>query len=437
VIRTLSDDTLLVFLSDCHIGGDEGRSIFETPDELVRLFTDIERHDGPVELVLGGDFFDFLRIASVPAGRTRASVTMADPQYVGLFAALKRLTAGNRRHVIYLPGNHDAEVWWNQAIRRELIAGGYIHEMVLSYAAAFASRPQAVIYSEHGNEFDPQNRITDYSDPLDRPLGDHIVTDIIPRLPRGRTATALQISDVDRVFPLAILPEWVAGRLFYALVTQAVRWLLVPLAVAYVAFEMIAFVVGVGRKSINTLFIDVTYDVGLLLVAFSVFFLVARRMANRALHPSGRPPPLHQGEAIDAATAQIRAMLEKGEAPPLAERPTGEIAVFVSGHTHAPAVTPFLRPGGGTGALVNSGCWLRQLQALRTHFRLPTVFLSRFVQTHVRIRLVSGAVRAELWDYPRGAQQNLRVVERLAVLGRLPREPDANAPPRLVAALEV
>jgi len=31
VIRKLRDDTLIVFLSDCHIGGDEGRDIFESP----------------------------------------------------------------------------------------------------------------------------------------------------------------------------------------------------------------------------------------------------------------------------------------------------------------------------------------------------------------------------------------------------------------------
>ena len=436
MIRTLSDDTLLVFLSDCHIGGDEGRAIFETPDELARLFADIDRHHGPVELVLAGDFFDFLRIASVAPASNRAAATMAEPQFADLFTALKRLAAGNQRHVVYLPGNHDAEAWWNPDIRRHLIDGGYIHEMVLSYAAAFASRPDKVIYSEHGNEFDPQNRITDYGDRLDRPFGDHVVTDIIPRLPRGRTATALQINDIDRVFPLSILPEWLAGRLFYALVTQAVRWLLVPIAVAYVAFETIAFFVGVGRKSINTLFIDVIYDVALLIVAFALFFLLARRMANRALHSGTKSSP-EQGEAIDAATAVIRAMLEKGEPPPLAGEPVGDIAVFVSGHTHAPAVTPFLRPAGGSGALINSGCWLRQLQALRTHFRLPTVFLSRFVQTHVRVRLVDGKVRAEIWDYPRAADQSLRIAERLAVLGRLPREPEPDAPPKLIAAMEV
>jgi len=435
VIRKLSNDTLVVFLSDSHIGGDAGRSIFESPDELVRLFDDIDGHDGPVELVLAGDFFDLLRVATVPEGSTRAAVTMARPEYAALFARLRAFTASPRRHVIYLPGNHDAEVWWNAAIHDGLVRDGLVHELALAYAATYEAEPATIIYSEHGNEFDPPNRITDYNDRLDTPLGDHIVTDIIPRLPTGRAAAALQLDDIDRVYPLSILPEWVAGRLFYALVTQAVRWLLVPIVVAYVAFETIAFLIGVGRKSINTLFIDVTYDVALVLLAFSCFFLLARRMANRAL----RTPSAHneQGEAVDATVAKIRTMLEAGETPPLGRDVTGDIAVFVSGHTHAPSFTPFQRRGGRTGALVNSGCWLRQLQAVPTFFRLPTVFFSRFVLTHVRVYRASDGTRVELWEQPRPAKQEFRIAERLAVLGRVPREPAADAPPRVLASATV
>jgi len=37
VTRRLADDTLLVFLSDCHIGGDNGRDIFESPDDLAAV----------------------------------------------------------------------------------------------------------------------------------------------------------------------------------------------------------------------------------------------------------------------------------------------------------------------------------------------------------------------------------------------------------------
>ena len=204
--------------------------------------------------------------------------------------------------------------------------------------------------------------ISDYSDRLDRPLGDHIVTDIIPRLPRGRETSALNLGQIDRVFPLGIVPEWIAGRLFYALVTQAVRWLLLPLLVAYVGYETIAFFVGQGVRAINSLFVHLAYDVLWLFAAFGVFFALAWRMANRAVQ-AARP------QVVEAEI--IRTRLQRGERPPLGESVSGDISIFVSGHTHAPELADFATPQGGQGFTINSGCWLRQLQRLRAHFRVP------------------------------------------------------------------
>ncbi|HZB10826.1 MAG TPA: hypothetical protein VE525_17110 [Rubrobacter sp.] len=57
MMRTLPDDTLIVFLSDTRIGGDEGHDIFESPEELTALLVEHSAHGGPVELILAGDFF--------------------------------------------------------------------------------------------------------------------------------------------------------------------------------------------------------------------------------------------------------------------------------------------------------------------------------------------------------------------------------------------
>jgi UDP-2,3-diacylglucosamine pyrophosphatase LpxH len=423
--RILDDDTLVVFLSDCHIGGDNGRDIFESQDDLTALFDDLDRESGAVELVLAGDFFDFLRIADVPAGENRAALTVGKPEYARLFASLRRFAATERRRVTYLPGNHDAEVWWNADLRAELGRQGLVHDFALSYVAAFRGDPARLIYCEHGNEFDPENAISDYSDRLDRPLGDHIVTDIIPRLPRGRETSVLNLGQIDRVFPLGIVPEWIAGRLFYALVTQAVRWLLLPLLVAYVGYETIAFFVGQGVRAINSLFVHLAYDVLWLFAAFGVFFALAWRMANRAVQ-AARP------QVVEAEI--IRTRLQRGERPPLGESVSGDISIFVSGHTHAPELADFATPQGGQGFTINSGCWLRQLQRLRAHFRVPPVFISRFVQTHVRIFRRNGATEIELWEHPRPSPPRLRIVERLAVAGRLPAQPPEGAPPRVIAS---
>jgi UDP-2,3-diacylglucosamine pyrophosphatase LpxH len=428
VRRTLSDDTLLVFLSDCHIGGDAGRDIFESPDDLTALFDDLDRHAGPVELVLAGDFFDFLRLVHVPAGENRAVATISRPEYRALFGALRKLAAGKDRRVFYMPGNHDAEAWWNAAVREEILREGLAHEFTLSYAATFASAPDRVVYCEHGNEFDESNMIGNYDDALDTPLGHHVVTEIIPRLPTGSTASVLRLSEIDHVFPLSTIPQWAAGRMFYALVTQAVRWLLIPLLVLYVGFEVLAYFVGIGGRAIENMFASIVYYSAIIILAFALFFFLARRIANRAIRNT---PPRNDEPSL------IRGSLQRGDTPPLGTFAGSDVAVWISGHTHAPALEEFRRQNGEAGVIVNSGCWLRQLQPTKAHLRAPAVFVNRFVQTHVRISLHNGAVNVELWEWPRPSAQDLLPVERLAILGRLPAEPEKGAPPRVVASASV
>src|SRR5918998_6275605 len=112
-----SRDTLIAFVSDSHIGGDPGCDGFESPEELEALFERLMDHDGPVDLVLAGDFFDFLQIGRGPEGMNRASLTVSRPEYESLFAALRRFREMESKRVIYMPGNHDAESFWNPEIQ--------------------------------------------------------------------------------------------------------------------------------------------------------------------------------------------------------------------------------------------------------------------------------------------------------------------------------
>jgi UDP-2,3-diacylglucosamine pyrophosphatase LpxH len=419
-LRRLSDDTLVVFLSDSHIGGDGGRDIFESPDDMTALLDDVAAHPGPVELVLAGDFFDFLRIAEPPDGADRASLTVERPEYRELFDALRRLGRSESCTVIYLPGNHDAEMWSNPEIRATLEREGLVDLFALSYAASFAAAPDRVVYCEHGNQFDPANAMHDYSDPFDTPLGSHIVTDLVPRIPSGRTVSALHLREVDRVFPLTLIPEWLAGRVFYDVVALSVRWLLLPLVVLYLAIEALAIAFGNDRGG-KELFVALAFNVPLLLLFFGLFLWILRWSAGRVIRSATARFSGGAGEhagVADPTVAAIRACLEAGRAPPLAGELSGAIAVFVSGHTHAPSLTDFDAGGGNRGVLVNSGCWLRQLQPVEAHLGGPHVFVSRFVQTHVRVFLSADGVRVELWEHPRPAADRLPAAERFAIAGR-------------------
>src|SRR5919199_224575 len=148
----LSNDTLVVFVSDSHIGGDPGCDGFESPEELEALFSELGERDGPVELILAGDFFDFLQIGNIPEGMDRAALTVSRREYVKMFAALHRLREGEGKRVVYMPGNHDAEMWWNPRIQETLREQGLVNEFARSYLASTeVGGERRIIYCEHGN----------------------------------------------------------------------------------------------------------------------------------------------------------------------------------------------------------------------------------------------------------------------------------------------
>ena len=62
---------------------------------------------------------------------------------------------------------------------------------------------------------------------------------------------------------------------------------------------------------------------------------------------------------------------------------------------------------------------------------MPAVFVNRFVQTHVRVYRKDGGIAVDLWEHPRPSQQAMRVVEQIAIAGRMPAEPAAGSPPQV------
>jgi hypothetical protein len=110
------------------------------------------------------------------------------------------------------------------------------------------------------------------------------------------------------------------------------------------------------------------------------------------------------------------------------------IDVFVSGHTHLPSFSKLGREDGKPCVLVNSGCFLRQLQPVRPHLKGPPVFVSKFVLTHVRVFVEGEDLRVELWERPKSAHQNLTRMERFLSWGRRPSQPPSDSKPRIMAS---
>jgi hypothetical protein len=440
VIRgQLPDDTLLVFLSDTHIGGDGG-DIFESAAELTQLVEDLQRHHGPVELVLAGDFLDVLRMADAGDG-DRVTATITRPEYQGLFGALHAFAGAPGHRVVYLVGNHDAEAWWGPQLQRSLRQAGLVDVFGLSYSASFASLPEQLIYCEHGNQFDPANTFVDYANPLDTPVGAHVLTEMIRPIGAGAASTGRRsLREVRYVFPVAGHPgpaEWIAGRIFYQFLGQVLRWLLVLLAFLVVAYG--ALVVGRGGGSggsrmLRSVVTETAYGVAVLMFALVVVFFISRRMTADVLTTlAARFPWLAPESERSREELAIRRLLEAGRPPPMAgDRPGPAPAVFVSGHTHAPGISELAHADGSRTLIVNTGCWLRQLQPVPAWLGGPPVFVPAVVNSHVRVRCSPQGVSVELWDHPRPAERQLPWIERAAIAGRMPPQPPT-AEPRLLA----
>ena len=447
----MREGTIVVIVSDSHIGGDPGCDGFESPEELRSLFEDLSRCDGPVELVLAGDFFDFLQIGHVPEGMDRASLTTSRREYQGMFSSLRRFREKDGNRVVYLPGNHDAESFWNPEIQETLKAQGLVDEFAFYYLATVKTgRGRRTIYCEHGNQLDPANAVEDYSDSLDTPLGHHVVTDFTRRVaPFGEVSRGLDLSEIKMVYPLVAIPAWILGRYFYALVGKVAAYLLLPLLAAYVVYRITAYslVLASGGRGffgaprelprVHLVFLDIAIFGLLLLIAAGVFFLVIRRAVRRtaATMSPGREPRYSPAEA---SRRRIRAILKGERKPPMNPSldPT-TIDVFVSGHTHLPSLETVENRTGEPSVLVNSGCWLRQLQPVSPHLKGPPVFVSRFVLTWVAISPNDTGLSVELWEYPKPARQRLSRIERAISWRRIPEQPPPGSKPRVRAKATV
>src|ERR671916_1408574 len=452
-MQKLQEDTLVVFLSDTHIGGDPGCDGFESPGELGALFEELAAQTKPVELILAGDLFDFLQIGEVPKGMDRAALTIARPEYVDLFVALQRFREEEGKRIIYLPGNHDAESFWNPEIQKTLRGRGLVDEFAYHYLASVETgEGRRVVYCEHGNQFDPENCVGDYHNPLDTPLGHHVVMDGTRRIaPYREISPGLDLSEIKMVYPLVAIPAWIASRYFYNMAGKVASYLLVPLLVAYAVYKVVAFAIARatdGKASllfgsyrelphVHQAFLDTVLFLLVVFGIFGVFFLVVRHAVHRTLRavsPGGTP---HYSPA-EASQKSIRAVLAGEVRPPMdpAFDPT-TADVFVSGHTHLPSLAEMERPDGSKAVLVNSGCFLRQLQPITPRLKGPPVFVSKFVLTHVRVFAQGEKLRVELWQQPKPAGQTLTRIERLVSIGRRPPQPPAGAQPRLVASATV
>lgn len=165
-----------IIISDLHVGLKDEFDIFASPDK-PKLFESFIQHlrglQPPVELIINGDFVDFLQLQpwnDLSRGAALKKIESIVKESSYFFDELGKLLQDPQHQLVILPGNHDVELAYPQV-------GQVLRNAILKTAPDAANRirmfdtPDArrtsyipkingvVVRIEHGNEGDPWNSL--------------------------------------------------------------------------------------------------------------------------------------------------------------------------------------------------------------------------------------------------------------------------------------
>ena len=299
----------------------------------------------PLTVVLAGDIVEMLAFP----GATAAEILEAHDD---LCQALATVTERGGQ-VIYTVGNHDGDLAW------DLKAADAVRDVtgaVLCLAADLRLPGGERIRVEHGHQIDPYNCFIDARNPLDTPLGHHIVREVIPKiewLGRDWLTGAHEMADP------ADFPSFVASRLVYRKLARHLWWLvLTPILL----FALVLPELGrVRSKYPDTA--TVLHDVEILgygaVVDIVLIALILAIVSRRAWTSISALALAGRGYSQNTAARQRADDL-------IADGYTG----FVSGHTHHPELHAH-----GAGFYANAGSCTSVVEAIDTVRGMPPVYL--------------------------------------------------------------
>jgi UDP-2,3-diacylglucosamine pyrophosphatase LpxH len=298
----------------------------------------------PLTVVLAGDIVEML---SFP-GTTAADILEAHDD---LGAALAGVTERGGQ-VIYTIGNHDGDLAWDlkaaDAVRD--IAGAK-----LCLTADLHMPGGQRIRVEHGHQLDPYNCFHDPRNPLDTPLGHHIVREVIPKIEwLGRN----WLNGAHEMADPADFPSFVASRLVYRKLVRHLWWLiLLPLTL----FALLPELARVRNKFPDTA--TWVHDAEILgygaAIDIAIIALILTIVSRRAWTSISALALAGRGYSQNSAARQRADDL-------IADGYTG----FLSGHTHHPELRAH-----GDGFYANAGSCTSVVEAIDTMRGMPPVYL--------------------------------------------------------------
>jgi UDP-2,3-diacylglucosamine pyrophosphatase LpxH len=216
-VAILPDNKVMV-ISDLHLPAARTEVSGRACETLARH---LDAEPGPLSVVFGGDVVELL-------GSPGATATDILRAHEDLCAALVTVIERGGQ-VVYAIGNHDCDLAW------DVKAADAVREMTgatLCLAADLILDDGRKVRVEHGHQLDPYNCFHDARNPLDTPIGHHVVTEVIPRI------EFLGLGWVDGAHEMADptdFPSFIGSRLVYRKLGHRMWWLIaIPLIILIV-----------------------------------------------------------------------------------------------------------------------------------------------------------------------------------------------------------
>jgi UDP-2,3-diacylglucosamine pyrophosphatase LpxH len=415
--------TRYYFISDLHIGGDEQLQHVEFEDELLEFLRELEESNENAELIVNGDAFGLWEFTELE-GLEKLDALI--DRYPKLFEQLR--ATGHRIPITFIPGNHDYELACYPEYVDRLAEYNVSLEQEVVITRDVGDR---LLWIEHGQQRDPNNRSPDFGNPYANPPGYFVNRHITSRAGKlsGR-GKFNWLKDIQSVTPMTQIPDWMISNYFYREMSPLLRYASLPflllfnISVLYLVVVLLALtdVWPAPQNVVNTTlaqfgvvgtFIDAVLFVNLViigllvLISIPLFFFV--RDARNTLKRFGLIEAEDPDEIEDTYLEGARQVFQKHP----------EVACFIYGHTHRASVTEV-----DDRVVVNTGTWLKRLTRKSAMFGLlPWIFYPSYRLNYVRIFEADDSVVVEYHLVEKSNPKELTLLERL-----LTRAPRAEAP---------
>lgn len=192
-----------IVVSDLHLSTEEHLDDFYADEEFSQML-EVVAKDHPTTLIFNGDTIDFLQ--SLPeGGRGMPSTIYCDSEsaqrivervykrHKQFFVALSEFIKRGENRIIFLKGNHDAELAFESVKKRLIDIIGTEHKDRILFPEYGYLIKEHGIYIEHGNQYDRLNSFTNFQSPfcdtkksrIELPFGSILVRTLWNRLERS------------------------------------------------------------------------------------------------------------------------------------------------------------------------------------------------------------------------------------------------------------